>query len=103
MEIQDNKAIISFEHVTGGLYSFDSNDPLGFAICGQDKKFVWAEARIKGKHQMEVWAESIKSPVAVRYAWANNPKCNLYDRDGSVTLPVTPFRTDDFPMVTDGK
>ncbi len=103
MEIQDNKAIISFEHVTGGLYSFDSNDPLGFAICGQDKKFVWAEARIKGKHQIEVWAESIKSPVAVRYAWANNPKCNLYDRDGSVTLPVTPFRTDDFPMVTDGK
>ena len=72
-------------------------------MCGEDKQFVWAEARIKGKSQVEVWAENVKKPIAVRYAWANNPVCTLYGRDGAVTVPVTPFRTDDFPMVTEGK
>ena len=103
LEIQDGKAIISFDKISGGLYSFDVGNPKGFAICGEDKQFVWAEARIKGKSQVEVWAESVKKPIAVRYAWANNPVCTLYGRDGAVTLPVTPFRTDDFPMVTAGK
>jgi sialate O-acetylesterase len=103
LEIQDGKAIVSFDKTSGGLYSFDANEPKGFAICGEDKKFVWAEARIKGKSQVEVWAEGVKKPIAVRYAWANNPICTLYGRDGAVTLPVTPFRTDDFPMVTEGK
>jgi len=41
--------------------------------------------------------------VAVRYAWSDNPVCNLYRRDDAVTLPVTPFRTDDFPLSTTGK
>ena len=41
--------------------------------------------------------EGVKEPVAVRYAWANNPVCNLFDRQG---LPATPFRTDDWPGVT---
>ena len=103
LEIQDGKAIVSFDKISGGLYSFDANAPKGFSICGEDKQFVWAEARIKGKSQVEVWAENVKKPIAVRYAWANNPVCTLYGRDGAVTLPVTPFRTDDFPMVTEGK
>jgi len=50
-----------------------------------------------------VWANSVSSPIAVRYAWADNPACNLYDKIGSVTLPVTPFRTDDFALTTVGK
>ena len=103
LEIQGSKATVSFDKISGGLYSFDTNNPKGFAICGEDRKFVWAEARIKGKSQVELWAEGVKNPVAVRYAWANNPDCTLYGRDGAVTLPVTPFRTDDFPMVTEGK
>ena len=41
--------------------------------------------------------EPVAAPVAVRYAWADNPVCNLFSADG---LPVTPFRTDDFPMTT---
>ena len=49
------------------------------------------------------WAEGIENPVAARYAWSDNPVCNLYRKDGSVTLPVTPFRTDDFPMITKGQ
>ena len=99
MEIKGNKAVITFDHVGAGLYSFDVRDPKGFALCGQDKKFVWANARIVGKDKVEVWAEGI-TPAQVRYAWAVNPVCTLMSREG---LPATPFRTDDFKMVTEGQ
>ena len=66
----------------------------GFTICGADRHFVPAEAAIVGK-RVEVWNDSIALPVAVRYAWANFPLCNLFSKDG---LPAGPFRTDDFPM-----
>ena len=99
MEIKGNKAILTFDHVGIGLYSFDVRDPKGFAICGKDREFVWASARIVGKNQVEVWAEGV-TPTQVRYAWAVNPVCTLMSREG---LPATPFRTDDFPMVTEGK
>ena len=52
-----------------------------------------------GKNQVEVWAEGV-TPTQVRYAWAVNPVCTLMSREG---LPATPFRTDDFSMVTEGK
>ncbi len=103
MEIMDGKIILRFDHTGSGLYCFDENVPKGFSVCGDDRKFVWAEAKLIGKDKIEVWAESIPSPIAVRYAWADNPVCNLYRKDGSVTLPVTPFRTDDFPLTTTGK
>ena len=102
METQGNKIILSFQHVGQGLYCFDVRDPVGFAICGEDQNFVWAQARLIGKDKVEVWADGIEKPVAARYAWADNPVCNLYRKDGSVTLPVTPFRTDDFPAITKG-
>ncbi len=102
-EAKNGKITVSFDHVGGGLYAFDEREPVGFAVCGEDKKYVWAKARIAGKDKVEVWADSVKNPVHVRYAWANNPVCNLYRRDGAVTLPATPFRTDDFPMLTHGK
>ena len=57
-------------------------------------------ARIVGKDKIEVWADGVADPVAVRYAWADNPVCNLFSRDG---LPATPFRSDDWPGVTSGK
>jgi sialate O-acetylesterase len=103
MEIKGNKMILTLGHVGQGLYCFDVRDPVGFAICGKDQKFVWAQAKLLGKNQVEVWAEGIENPVAARYAWSDNPVCNLYRKDGSVTLPVTPFRTDDFPMITKGQ
>lgn len=69
----------------------------GFMICGPDKKWVWAQAKIGGKHSVVVWSPEVVEPVAVRYAWANNPTCNLYNKAG---LPAVPFRTDDFEATT---
>ncbi len=103
MAIKGSKVTVTFDHVGAGLYCFDTREPVGFAICGKDQKFVWADAKLIGKDKVEVWSDKIKEPVAVRYAWMNNPVCNLFRKDGSVTLPVTPFRTDDFPMITKGQ
>jgi len=103
MEIKGDKILLSFKSVDGSLYSFDTRSPTGFSICGSDQKFIWAEAKIVGKDKVEVWANSVPSPIAVRYAWSDNPICNLYDKIGAVTLPVTPFRTDDFALTTLGK
>ncbi len=99
MEKQDNKVVLTFDHVGQGLYSFDVDQPRGFTIAGSDRKFVPAQAKIVGekKNQVEVWAEGVSAPEAVRYAWADNPVCNMYSRDG---LPMTPFRTDDWKGVT---
>ena len=94
MEIEGGKAMLTFEHADGGLYTFDVNRPIGFAIAGEDKKFVWADAKVVGKDKVEVWSDKVTTPVAVRYAWAENPVCNLQNRAG---LPATPFRTDDWP------
>ncbi len=91
MEIVGNKILLTFDNVGQGLYSFDTSEPQGFAIAGTDEKFVWAEGKIISTDQMEIWSDKIAEPMAVRYAWANNPVCNMYSRDG---LPMTPFRTD---------
>jgi len=64
----------------------------GFAIAGADKNFVWAKAEIDG-NDVVVSSDQVASPVAVRYGWANNPPCNLYNKEG---LPASPFRTDDW-------
>lgn len=97
MEKQGNKIIVTLDHVGGGLAPFDVNQLKGFAIAGEDKKFVWAQAKLVGPDKVEVWSDALQDPVAVRYAWADNPVCNLYSKEG---LPVTPFRTDDWPGVT---
>ena len=68
----------------------------GFAICGVDRKWVWADAKIEGR-SVVVCSDQVPQPLFVRYAWANNPTCNLYNRAG---LPASPFRTDDFPPTT---
>ena len=70
----------------------------GFAIAGADQKFVWAKATIVG-NKIVVSSDQVPIPVAVRYAWADNPDCNLYNKEG---LPASPFRTDDWPGVTFG-
>lgn len=68
----------------------------GFAICGADQKWVWAEAKIDGDSVL-VWSDKVPAPVAVRYGWADNPTCNLVNSEG---LPASPFRSDDFPATT---
>ncbi len=96
MTIEGNKVRIRFSHVGGGLVAKGGGPLKGFAIAGVDRKFVWAQAKIEGD-SVVVWSEKVPHPVAVRYAWADNPECNLYNKEG---LPASPFRTDDWPGVT---
>jgi sialate O-acetylesterase len=70
----------------------------GFAICGKDKKFYKAKAKISGDNTVVVWSKMVKKPVAVRYGWADFPVANLYNR---ADLPTLPFRTDKFDMPKD--
>ena len=100
MEKQGAKIVLAFDDVTGGWRPFDVAEPIGFTIAGADKKFVTAKAAIAKDGRVEVWSDAVAEPVAVRYAWADNPVCNMYSAAG---LPLTPFRTDDFPGVTVGK
>jgi sialate O-acetylesterase len=91
MKIKGNKIILRFSNVGGGLVAKGGTELKHFAIAGADKKFVWARAEIK-RNEVEVWHDSITNPVAVRYAWADNPDtANLYNKEG---LPASPFRTD---------
>ena len=83
---------LQFEHTNKGLIIKGSKQLKGFAIAGADKKFFWAKAKIDGE-AVVVWNSKVKNPVAVRYAWANNPICNLYN---GADLPASPFRTDDW-------
>lgn len=97
MEKKNNRIVLTFENVGSGLYTFDVREPVGFTIAGKDRQFKVAQARLQGRNQVIVWNDEIQEPVAVRYAWANNPVANLYSRQG---LPATPFRTDDWEGVT---
>ncbi len=97
MEKKNGKVILSFDHIDGGWRPFDVPRPVGFAIAGEDRKFVWAEAKFIPGNRLEVSSSEVSDPVAVRYAWGDNPKCNLFNGIG---LPLTPFRTDDWPGLT---
>ena len=97
MEISGNKALLTFDCFGSRLRPFDVEQAIGFAVCGEDKVWHWAKGAVRGKDRVEVWSDDVASPIAVRYAWADNPECNLFSNDG---LPLTPFRTDDFDMIT---
>ncbi len=96
MRVQGDKIALRFTHAHGGLTAADGKALTGFAIAGEDRKFVWAEAEIKGKTVI-VSSPNVSNPVAVRYAWAHNPVCNLANGKG---LPASPFRTDQWPGLT---
>jgi len=90
-KVKGNKVILSFSNTGSGLQSKGGAKLKYFAIAGSDKKFVWANAEIQG-NTVVVWNDEIKKPVAVRYAWADNPEgANLYNKEG---LPASPFKTD---------
>jgi sialate O-acetylesterase len=90
MTVSGDKACLRFKHAGGGLEAKGGDKLTGFSIAGEDRKFVWAEAKIE-KDTVTVWSPAVPKPVAVRYAWADNPECNLYNKEG---LPASPFRTD---------
>ncbi len=99
MQVKGDRVTLKFDHVGGGLDTFDVNNAIGFSIAGADQKFVFAKAKIVDKETIEVWADGIENPVSVRYAWANNPVCNVQSAEG---LALTPFRTDDWKGKTEG-
>ena len=100
-EIKSSKMILTFSEVGSGLKIRDGDKLDEFAIAGDDKKWVWADAKIVGKNKVEVSSPSVPKPVAVRYAFNSNPKHpNLTNDSG---LPASPFRTDAWPDSTSGK
>jgi len=96
MTVESNKIRIRFRHIGGGLTTPNGEDMTGFMIAGADQKFFAAIAEVRGK-SIVVYSRHVSSPVAVRYAWADNPQGNLYNREG---LPASPFRTDVWPVGT---
>jgi sialate O-acetylesterase len=98
LKIKGDHAILSFDDVGGGLEA-RGGELTGFAICGADKKFVWGKAVIEDE-EVVVSSPQVTAPVAVRYGWADFPVVNLFNKEG---LPASPFRTDDFPMITGPK
>ncbi|HEX8335922.1 MAG TPA: sialate O-acetylesterase [Pyrinomonadaceae bacterium] len=97
-KVEGDRVRVTFRHA-GGLKTRDGAPPAGFYVAGADRRFVPAEARVEGG-AVVVWSRDVKAPVAVRYAWADNPAANLYNSEG---LPASPFRTDDWPAVTAGR
>jgi len=96
MEKKGDKIFLHFNHCGGGLLAKGGEPLKGFAVAGEDHKFVWADAKIEGDTVI-VSSSEIADPLAVRYAWADNPICNLCSKAG---LPASPFRTDNWPGVT---
>lgn len=73
-----------------GVKPFPSDRLIGFALRGRDGSWIDADARIEGE-TVVVYSSAVPEPAAVRYAWANSPRGNLYNREG---LPASPFRSD---------
>jgi sialate O-acetylesterase len=98
MKIEGDKIRVLFDYVGGGLVA-RNGELTHFTIAEDGKDFVPAKAVIDGE-TIVVSAESVKAPVAVRFAWDNAPEPNLFNKEG---LPASPFRTDTRPGPTDGQ
>jgi sialate O-acetylesterase len=86
MKIAGGEVVVSFDHLNGGLVA-KGGEVRGFEIAGGDGKFVPGKARIEGE-TVVVGAEGVAAPAAVRYGWANDPTCTLYNK---ADLPAVPF------------
>lgn len=115
MTVEGGKIKLKMKHVFGGLVAKDEKfgfdvpslpgnrlefvaELKGFALAGEDKKFYWAKAVITGGDTIEVSSDKVPKPLAVRYAWADNPDATLYNK---AHLPAVPFRTDNWPLTTE--
>ena len=97
MSAEGDKVVLKFKNTYGGMTAKGGDTLKGFAVAGDDHKWYWADAKIAGADMVVVPSDKVAKPVAVRYAWANNPVCNLYNK---ADLPAVPFRTDDWKGVT---
>lgn len=87
---------IHFDHADRGLIA-KGGSPGEFSIAGKDRKWYWADAKIDGDAVI-LSSPKVPEPEAARYAWQSFPTANLYNGTGS---PAVPFRTDDWPGVTE--
>jgi sialate O-acetylesterase len=103
---------IKFNHTADGLMigvsphiipdnpALPTDHLVGFAIAGDDRKWVWADAKIVGD-DVVLSSPQVPHPVAARYGWADDPAVNLYNKEGNAQgLPAEPFRTDNWPFVS---
>lgn len=93
---EENVAIIVFDYLANGLVTLGNEKLTGFALAGEDKIFHWANAEIID-NRVRVTSPEVARPIAIRYAWADNPLCNLYNTE---QLPASPFRTDNWKGIT---
>ncbi len=98
MSIEGDAVRVRFEHLGGGLVAKDGSPLTGFTLAGSDQQFVTAKAMIDGD-SVVVRSDQISQPASVRYGWAGHPMMSLYSEAG---LPATPFRSDDWPLTTEG-
>jgi sialate O-acetylesterase len=98
LESDAGRLRIHFDHTDGGL-QFKGPSAHSFAVAGTDRKFAWARAVIDAD-SIVVSSPAVPDPVAVRYAWDSNPQACLYNDAG---LPAVPFRSDDWPGITEEK
>lgn len=99
VSFKENTAVITMNTYGSQLTIHNKYGYLeGFSIAGEDRKFVWAKAFIDANGKIIVYNENIAEPVAVRYAWSNNPAANLFNAQG---LPAIPFRTNSWKGVTE--
>ncbi|MBN1822348.1 MAG: sialate O-acetylesterase, partial [Prolixibacteraceae bacterium] len=87
-EKEGNKVKIVFNHIANGLQAKNDSILKGFAIAGENKQFYWAEAQIQG-NSVILKCPVVNKPKYIRYGWADNPECNLYN---SEMLPASPFQ-----------
>lgn len=101
MEKEGNRLVVSFSNIGESLSTQDNSKygyVKGFAIAGEDRKFVWAQAYVSDNNKVVVWSDKVKDPIAIRYGWANNPiEINLVNSEG---LLASPFRTDQWEGIT---
>lgn len=96
-KIEGDRIIVSFSNADSGLFASDSTE-LHITICGDDREFKAAETSIEGS-RLILRNPDISKPIAVRYAWHDTAESTLFSRQG---LPASPFRTDDFPLSSEG-
>lgn len=93
-QVTDGAIRVTFHQVGDGLATRDGGKLQRFEIAGEDRLWHWADAKIDSTNAVVVSSPDVKSPVAVRYAWASNPQgANLVNSEG---LPASVFRTDDW-------
>jgi sialate O-acetylesterase len=109
MKVEGNAIRVSFTQTGGGLIvgqapwippsvkknPVSTTDLESFTIADADQNWVPAQAKIDG-NTVVISSSQVAQPVAVRYGWADAPRCNLYNKEG---LPASPFRTDDWPPI----